>query len=89
MAVARAANGLEVTKSPVFRRSTAITLKVISPNGGPYLNSVEMTSTLSLAVGGLFTDLIVRGESCLVVSSTSKWSTQLYPTTEVQAEVIP
>lgn len=42
VAVARAAKGLEVTRSPLGSRPTAMTLKVRSPKGGPYLKETEM-----------------------------------------------
>ena len=40
--VTRAAKGFEVTRSPFGSFPTATTLMVRWPNGGPYLNEVEM-----------------------------------------------
>ncbi len=56
--VTRAAKGLEVTRSPFGSFPTAITLMARWPNGGPYLNEVEMRSTFPTAGLGLTTSRI-------------------------------
>jgi hypothetical protein len=54
--VTLAANGLEVTRSPLGSRPTAITLIERFPNGGPYEKVAEMLFTFPIGWPGLPTD---------------------------------